>query len=370
MNIATLKLTLLKAFSIKTVGKSDYEVMQLAQANGLITNDQLAAHVNAIPAAAEVEKFVNAPAPAPTPAPTPAPAPTAEILAQLVASLTPTANVDEARIVELIKEHTTPAPRELIVKNPEFAPVENNVGITHPAFDEAIEFINIGIDVFFYGETGSGKSTTARKIADALNRPFFSMGALMTKFETLGIKTPDGYSPSVIRKWLESDNGLLCIDEIDASNPNALTSVMALFDSNGEMTFPDGVTLQRSEKHQIVITGNTTGNGANAKYNSRMKLDDAFLTRFVRIEHGYDENVENYLGGIVIAEYARKFRALLVSKKLHGAIIAPRTILQAATVFNYQIAPNIKKRMLKTIFKQGLSVKDYQSIAVELDAII
>jgi hypothetical protein len=61
---------------------------------------------------------------------------------------------------------------------------------------------------------------------------------------------------------------------------------------------------------------------------------------------------------------------LLVSKKLHGAIIAPRTIAQAATVFNYLVAPNIKKRMLKTVFKQGLSVKDYQSIAVELDAII
>jgi hypothetical protein len=55
---------------------------------------------------------------------------------------------------------------------------------------------------------------------------------------------------------------------------------------------------------------------------------------------------------------------------LHGAIIAPRTIAQAATVFNYLVAPNIKKRMLKTVFKQGLSVKDYQSIAVELDAII
>lgn len=357
LNIASLKLTLMSEYKIATRGLSDLQVASLAHDKQLIT-------------LAQFEDFDKKNAPQDDKPMINSKAELAAKIAELL-NTNDSPQLDEQRIIELIKEHATPAPRLLEVKAYD-AVQAVKVGFTHPAFDSSIELINMGVDVFFYGETGSGKSTTARKIAEALDRPFYSMGALMTKFETLGSMTPQaGYSPSIIRKWLESENGLLCIDEIDASNPNAITSVMSLFDRNGEMTFPDGKTLARTDKHQVIITGNTTGVGANAKYNSRMKLDDAFLTCFVRIEHGYNDELENYLGGIETATYARQFRDALVAKKMHGSIIAPRTIEQAGKIYdNDNLKHDMKKELLKHTFKQGLNEKDYASITNEIGVLV
>lgn len=301
----------------------------------------------------------------------PATAQQAELLAQLMATMAPreTAATTEARIIELINEHSPIKTVE--VKNVEKKEAKN-VGLAHKCFETALKYVSCGLDLFFYGETGAGKSTTARMIADALEMPFFSMGALLTKFETLGSNTPnDGYLPSVIYKWLDNkDGGLLCIDEIDASCPRALTTIMAIFDYDGEVTFPNSKTLKRTDKHIIVITGNTVGAGANQRYNGRVKLDDAFLSRFIRVEHGYDEGIENGLGGKLIADYARKFRSVVEKKQLSGAIIAPRTIKQAASIYNTDLTSKEKRTMLKNVFKQGLTDKDYQVVTNEIGSLV
>lgn len=294
-------------------------------------------------------------------------------MAQLFAQMMPAPQVqiDETKIIDLIKKHAD-KPRELLIKQVDKQDAKN-IGITHPAFERVLRFTQHGIDCFLTGPTGSGKSTTAKKVAEALNLPFFQMGAIMSKFEALGSDNPaQGYRPSVVRKWLESEKGgLICFDEIDASNPNAPTSIMAIFDQDGELTFPDGKTFKRTPNHRIIITGNTTGFGANAEYNSRFKLDNAFLTRFVTIQHDYDPQLENHLGGKVVAEYARKFRATLEEKRLRGAIIAPRSIQYAGAIFNDdQITKSEKKAMLQDIFKQGMTDTDYKAVTDKIGELV
>lgn len=298
-----------------------------------------------------------------TPNTTPEATPTTQAaLKALLDSLAPkSAPVDDNHIINLINKH---AP----VKAYTFTNSTSNTTTTlkdvilHKNFQDAFDYLTSGFNVMLTGESGAGKSTTARHLSQALDLPFFSMGALSNKFELLGGATKHGYSKSIVQQWLESDGGLLNIDELDASSPVALTSAMTIFDTDGEFTFTDGTTCKRTDKHLLVASANTKGNGASARYNSRQRLDMATLARFVMIEHGYCENVENSLAPLHIANYARRFRKELENKGLDGCLITPRTIKMLGIVYGRDFDDNRKAELYINILKQGLADDAFNSI--------
>jgi MoxR-like ATPase len=361
MNLTAIKITLLKTHNIRTTGMSDTEIKDLAVKHGLLNIDR----------SPREDEQPQDEQPQPQPqlkekAPMNDNKALAEQIANLISNAAPKApEMDENRIIELIKANTQERPREVVV-TPYNAPDKAvNVGVTHEIFDEALHWLSMGSDLFFSGATGTGKSTTAKQIAQALSMNFFSMGSIMTKFETLGSMLPDvGFIESVVYKWLNAkDGGVLCIDEIDASNPNGLTSIMPIFDFDGEVTFLNGETLKRTDKHHIIITGNTDGAGANAEYNSRLKLDDAFRSRFVFMRHDYNKAVEDSIGGKDLADYARKFRNTLTEKRIKGAIVTPRTIKDAHKAINNDNVPkSLRKKMVERVFKQAMKDNDYKAL--------
>ena len=57
-------------------------------------------------------------------------------------------------------------------------------------------------------------------------------------------------------------------------------------------SFPHGERVARHPNFRIIAAGNTTGNGADANYSTREKIEESVQQRFTPIFVGYDNEVE------------------------------------------------------------------------------
>ncbi len=204
------------------------------------------------------------------------------------------AGMDEARIIELIKQHSNPA-IEVIVKS--LDKPEINVGAQHHKFQEMLLVASQRIPVFLAGPSGSGKTYAAEQLAKGLGLHYeaISVGPMTSKSDLIGFIDANGkyHETGLIR--CVKNGGVFMIDEIDSGNPGVLT-ILNMVLSNGVMATPEGMI----EKHAdfICIAGaNTYGTGADRQYVGRCQLDEATLKRFFTVEWGYDSNLERSISG-------------------------------------------------------------------------
>lgn len=156
--------------------------------------------------------------------------------------------------------------------------------------------------VWIAGEAGSGKSHGGIQGARAIGLPFYTTGALRTKFELIGyvgIKDTEEerqrtlYTP--FRKAFEH-GGVYIWDDVDGSAQDALVAFLQAL-ANGHYAFPDRM-VERHKDFVCVATANTWGRGATAEYVGRTRIDAAFLDRFaVKLEWNTDESLETALVG-------------------------------------------------------------------------
>ena len=351
--IAALKLALMTEHRVGTRGLSDAQIYELAIQHGLST-------APTAPTAPQTKKDDTMTTPAIN-------SQQAALLAQLLATMQPqSAQVDEKRIIELINEHSPIKRIEVKALSGKRTQLDQ---VAHACFERSLNHLSLGKQLFFYGRSGAGKSTTAKLLAQALDTPIYIQGAIIAKFETLGSLTASGYNKSTIRKWLENpDGGLLCIDEIDGSCPRALVTIMSIFDPDGELSFPDGETFKRTEKHLLVVTANTTGAGASSSYVGRCRLDAATLNRFTRIEHDYDADIENSLADKRTVDYCRKFRDVVSKKGLDGSLVTPRTIISVGKTMTSDLPTADKMAMLMDDTKQGLTDSEFKAVIAVVGA--
>ena len=112
----------------------------------------------------------------------------------------------------------------------------------------------------------------------------------MQKRHYEGFRSPTGdYVPGIMREPYEH-GGILCLDELDNSNPSVLTSLNAALDGQWA-SFPDKM-VKRHEDFTVIAGANTFGRGADRVYVGRMQLDGATLNRFGFVEWDYDEEAE------------------------------------------------------------------------------
>ena len=154
------------------------------------------------------------------------------------------------------------------------------------------------------GPAGSGKSYMAAKIAEACGATkFFTQSKVSFDTDLKGYMDAYGnYVPTALyramkRADVEGEKTAYFLDEIFAGDTSCLTVVNDLL-SDGTMTFPNGETF--SAKNLILMAAdNTSGNGADNKYNTRNKADKSFLNRFGAVHVDYDKRVEKELAGKV-----------------------------------------------------------------------
>lgn len=199
-----------------------------------------------------------------------------------------------------LAEITLPRPI-VVVRKDKDGEVKRDMGIQHESFPKVLQLANVRCadgyapNVWLVGPAGSGKTTAARNIAKALDLPFYFNGAIDNEYKLLGFTDANGRIVSRPFREAWTNGGVYLFDEVDGSLPGAVLAFNAAL-ANGTCDFPDG-NVERHKDCIIIACANTWGTGATSEYVGRMKLDGAFVDRFVQVSWGYDEAMERALTG-------------------------------------------------------------------------
>lgn len=157
----------------------------------------------------------------------------------------------------------------------------------HPLFERVVKCISVDVNALVFGPAGSGKTTLATQVAEALGLPFHFNGAVLKKHELLGYTDANGNLVRTAFREAFEHGGLFLFDEVDASSAQALLTVNAAI-ANGKCDFPDGV-IKAHKDFRCIAAANTNGNGATREYCGRNQLDGATLDRFCNFVCEYDD---------------------------------------------------------------------------------
>lgn len=157
-------------------------------------------------------------------------------------------------------------------------------------------------NVMLVGPAGTGKTTLAQNVAEALNTAFghISCTAGMSEGHVLGRMLMDGRYISTPFIEIAENGGVFLADEFDASDPNMLV-VWNSFLANGILSVPNNTekpTLKRHEGCFFLACCNTYGTGNGSwEYTGRNQLDQATLDRFAlsTIYVDYDDRLEELI---------------------------------------------------------------------------
>jgi len=194
-------------------------------------------------------------------------------------------------VTELSKRMDDLRPSVIELHLPE-RPVVVLDGIRHRQFAKVLAHVSIGNHLMMVGPAGTGKTTIAEQVAEALQVPFSckSVTAQTSEAALLGYMSATGdYVTTEFRQRFEH-GGVFLLDEVDAGNPNVLGVLNSAL-ANSFVAFPDGM-VKRHKDFVAIACGNTFGNGATAEYVGRNPLDKAFTDRFIFMDVEIDETIE------------------------------------------------------------------------------
>jgi hypothetical protein len=148
------------------------------------------------------------------------------------------------------------------------------------------------------GPAGTGKTTAARKAAEALGLGFscLSVGPQTSKSDLLGFVDAGGTYRESLFVQAYRDGGVFLLDEIDAANAGVLTVLNAAL-AGDVMATPVGMVV-RSPRFVCVAGANTYGQGASRQYVGRNQLDGASLDRFAVLDWPIDVGLERMMIGL------------------------------------------------------------------------
>lgn len=253
-------------------------------------------------------------------------------LATLLQSLTPKQELDETRIIELIKQHATRPTQIEIVSNGETRTVD---GAHHCKTPMLIKIASIRTggrrpNIWLAGPAGSGKTTAAEQVAKALGLPFFSTGAIQTEYRLTGFVDANGAITRTPFREAFEYGGVFLWDEIDGSNPNALVAFNQAL-ANNAFAFPDGM-VERHPDFIAIAAANTFGHGATTEYVGRNRIDGATLDRFIFVEWDYDRDLERQLAGNdAWVRMVQLYRDIAEERSMRH-IISPRASIDGAAL--------------------------------------
>lgn len=242
-------------------------------------------------------------------------------------------NLDETRIREIIKEETAPQIKQLeIVIKKDMDQIKTALGVCHKEQENVIKMIASGVNTMLTGPKGTGKSTLARKAAEALDLVFYPMSiSLFTDTaDFYGYMDANGnYIPTQLRKAFET-GGVLLLDEFDRGNP-AIGTVLNLPLDNRIANFPDCGTLEAHPDFRVVACTNTHGRGPDEEYNGCLKQDGSILSRFATRFIDIDEELEDAIcPNKKWLERVRKYRRAAELFRIKDLNVSPRAARDGA----------------------------------------
>lgn len=221
-----------------------------------------------------------------------------ETIAKRISQRSKAPATDEARVIELIREHAPkPAAVHIKVSDPSGATISaEKHEPCHYLFPALVAGLAAGVNIMLVGPAGSGKTTAAHGAADALGLDFGMTGAIMSAFALTGFIDAQGRTISTEFRRRFTDGGVFLFDEMDASAPQATLAFNASL-ANGSHDFPDGIVPRHPDFRPIAAV-NTYGRGADRVYVGRNQLDGATLDRWVTLDWEYDTGLEAAMVGL------------------------------------------------------------------------
>lgn len=242
---------------------------------------------------------------------------------------------------------------------PEAATTAIDMGVQHKVFPKLLKACQARmrdgnkLNIWLKGPAGSGKTTAAKKVAEALKLSFQFNGAISTEYELMGFRDAGGtYHTTAFREIFEN-GGVYLFDEVDSSLPKAVLAFNAAL-ANGECRFPDKM-VNRHKDCVIIAGANTAGNGATSDYVGRMKQDLAFLNRFVMLDWPLDEALEKALASNKPwCEKVQEYRKNSDKRGIKNHIISPRATFYGEAL----LAAGLDEQTVERMTLQGALTDD------------
>lgn len=174
---------------------------------------------------------------------------------------------------------------------------------------------NEGIPTLLVGQTGTGKNTILRHIAEKNNRTDIVRinltGETTVEDLTGRVQLKDGNTVDQDGNvTLSVRNGkILILDEINACQPEVLFALQSLLDDDHSLTLPNGEVVKAHKDFRVFATMNPSSGYVGTK-----SLNKAFMSRFgVVLEVDYvDAQTELELISSVVPKLAKKDALILV----------------------------------------------------------
>lgn len=243
-----------------------------------------------------------------------------------------------------------------LVSLPDCSTVEVE-GRVHNVFIDVAQLLKTGSHVYLHGPAGTGKTYLAKQAAAALGLEYFSDQKVANEYQLTGFVNAAGeFVETELYRAIKA-GGLYLLDEIDASDPNAVTALNSAL-ANGYITFAGAGRVEIPETFRVIATGNTIGRGASMEYCGRNPLDLATLDRFEFVGVEYDSEIElqKAKGNKEIVEFIHSVR--LAAKNNGVAILASLRSIDAIARLD-GLFPEIKilnMALLKGLEKDQISL--------------
>ena len=164
-------------------------------------------------------------------------------------------------------------------------------GVTCEGFDKLVCYLKAGKGVYLWGAAGCGKSHTAEQLAEALGLPLYCQSQILFSHDVKGYGDASGnYIHTPFYKAF-TEGGLFFLDEMDASQPEALVVLNQAL-ANRRYDFPVVGNVEAHKDFRFVAAGNTPLTGADTQYTGRSVQDASSRNRFLFHEMKYDRRVE------------------------------------------------------------------------------
>lgn len=149
-----------------------------------------------------------------------------------------------------------------------------------------------GFHVCLVGPRGTGKTEMLLRLTRELERNLYMLTSPQTRYEVTGYADATGKEvPTQITQAITDENGLLVLEELDRSMPEALIPMNAML-ANNIMDVPVRGMVNVSPGLLIAATANTNGHGRTEEYGTAQKLDASTMDRFVVVYMDYDQEID------------------------------------------------------------------------------